>query len=222
MSTILCFVLLPLEVVATPTSSPTLQPISKGSCFKKSSCEPFKAGRLSNVHVRSSGFPSILMVPPLPFKKRSPRVGCLLLAACLMTMVAWMLGWNPIGLSAEPIFSSPPSSTSSQPTLRTAFGARSSHFNTPWIFKPSTVMLELKSHRSPGGQMHTSSSEHWLLASFQTERFADNLDSLLLTRLIARAGWPSKTSKGKKTTNTWECMSKSKGRLENINNGTAT
>jgi len=160
MSTILCFVLLPLEVVATPTSSPTLQPISKGSCFKKSSCEPFKAGRLSNVHVRSSGFPSILMVPPLPFKKRSPRVGCLLLAACLMTMVALVPGYFPSGDCEEPICSIPPSSTSSQPTLNTTPIACSSHFSTHWIFNPSTVMLALNSQNSPGGQMHTPSSKH--------------------------------------------------------------
>eukprot|EP00443_Scrippsiella_acuminata_P123629 CAMPEP_0115683896 /NCGR_PEP_ID=MMETSP0272-20121206/58637_1 /TAXON_ID=71861 /ORGANISM="Scrippsiella trochoidea, Strain CCMP3099" /LENGTH=35 /DNA_ID= /DNA_START= /DNA_END= /DNA_ORIENTATION= len=34
----------------------------------------------------------------------------------------------------------------------------------PKIFSPSTVMFELKSQRSSGGQTHTSSSEHWTLA----------------------------------------------------------
>jgi len=72
MSTMRCFDDQPLDVVATPTSSPTFQPISAGSCLRNSSVEPLTAVRLSNVQVRFSGTPWIIIELASPPMNLSP------------------------------------------------------------------------------------------------------------------------------------------------------
>mmetsp|Transcript_2014 Transcript_2014/g.6011 ORF Transcript_2014/g.6011 Transcript_2014/m.6011 type:complete len:227 (+) Transcript_2014:203-883(+) len=101
-ATIRCFVDSPRDVVATPTSSPMFHPIDAGSCFKKSSVEPATAVRLSNVHVRALGSPTILMVLLSPDKNRSPKIGWRCTACFLTWMVAVTPGLKPMGSRVEP------------------------------------------------------------------------------------------------------------------------